>query len=425
MKENQTEYRLPLKKIILETVNLPIVHFRSLLRIGLPLIICGLALQFFPGWNLALDAGNLNDLKLTVTFAGAAMFILLALFLIFLLSAVVSCHRLFTIGEDSLNSKRFGFWNGTELSFIWRAILLALATIAISALIICLVIALLMLTPFPIENYSNLKINVSSAYLFAKFVTAPSSYWWHALSVLISLPALYVGARWTLSFPAAAVSDQRGKRFSYAWALSDCNSWRVVLLAGVCPILVGYLLKSFEPSDLPFAKLIYGAAWLTFGTVQIGFSSLCYRYLSQNVVLSETETGRRTAQRKLYKAPLLVLLAVIGVIAATAIYDVKTTKKHNTASSKGTHKVSVDFSDDEKVYLVCKASLSGTCYVGLADPDSDLPHSLSDTELCDSFKEYYTLAVGEKKEYPKSRKRFKYRSSSKPLVDVETCAFTH
>lgn len=83
-----------------------------------------------------------------------------------------------------------------------------------------------------------------------------AGWWWMApLMFIAALPAAFLFVRLSVLLPATAV-DQR-RTIAWAWALTEGNGWRLVLVLCLVPMLLATLMPVFEVSSL--------LGWVTLG----------------------------------------------------------------------------------------------------------------------------------------------------------------
>lgn len=428
MTELTTGYRLPVKDIFIEAINLPITHFKSLFRIAVPLLV------YIATVTVLILAWSLISGK-SLTFSGSEHswiflpFISLAIVgAVLLLSAIVSSYRLFLLGETCLAARNMGFWNGTEFSFLWRFFLLALGALAVSILIMVITVVGIKILPLPFEDYANIKLSIlSGSFTYVKFNDGESSNVQAIASIVASLPIFYAAARWSLTLPAATVSDCRGQTFARVWALSSGNALRVMLVAGIFPFLASYLLKSITATGVPFSGLINSAIGVFAGIVMIGFISLCYKYLAQNVVLNGDSHGGITRLEILAFAATMVLLLALVVysgdrdkVASSESSDISISFNSSSGGDKKSAKTSLSFLGESAVEISCSESESGICYtlVQFSNCNSDAGGAGG---LCSTIKEHQALAVGGKTEISIEDRSISFCVQAEPFDDGNRC----
>ena len=110
---------------------------------------------------------------------------------------------------------------------------------------------------------------------------AESSVWLEWGISLGKVPALYVLARLSLVFPATAIDRIADLR--WAWRLTEKNGWRLVVVVGVLPWVISYLLGLLyrgEPSLLE--TMVLTTVGIALFAVEIAALSISYRELTKD-----------------------------------------------------------------------------------------------------------------------------------------------
>ena len=150
----------------------------------------------------------------------------------------VSVHRTILVDQRPLPS-RFGvYWSGREFAFAWRAFVMYWAIVLAWMLVT-------MLFGGSSQRWEFFSLHAS------------------AIRDVLSVPAFYFVARFSLAFPAIAVGEGTG--FAAAWRLSRGNGVRLAATLAVMPLLLrglGALLEvPVAPGEAPLA---WGARALVF-----------------------------------------------------------------------------------------------------------------------------------------------------------------
>lgn len=244
---------LPIERIFLEAVELPAIHWRPLLKAGLPLIVVG-SLLFGSGVLPIETSEGTNGSFSTL------IFIAFLLLWVTLVMAIIACHRIFLLGPKLVENAALFNWTGNELRYIGWTLLIGLC-----AAVVAIPFGILI---FPLMAASSGESASNPVLLMI-------------LQVGISIPVYYVISRLSLVLPAAAI-DGRGLSFGWAWELSYGNGWRLTVLVSLLPVLMDLVLAIFPFSDSTLLLIVQGVLWLVIGVVQIGLLSLSYKFLSNN-----------------------------------------------------------------------------------------------------------------------------------------------
>ena len=237
---------LPVKRIFLESIQLPIVRFRSLLRVGAPL----LSLLII---TMLIGQSGIIELQ-----QEAGLFIVMGLVFLFLAvltatMAVVGCHRIFLMDEKDIMATATVRWDERESRFLgwWIGI----------GILASLVILPLMLALMPLYN-SFVEYNELMTELL--------------MAVLI-LPVYYFISRWSLLLPATAVDTRHD--LSWSWKISRGNGLRLTVLIGVIPFLTSMAFDLLPESESVIQMSLLGSVWLVVAVFEICLLSLSYQWL--------------------------------------------------------------------------------------------------------------------------------------------------
>lgn len=185
---------------------------------------------------------------------------------VFVVFAVI-CHRLVLLGEGSV--PRFGLysWSGRETRFLgWSIVTSFYFLIATVPILMGLVAVLVYGVPHPKAWKESLE---SIFYIF-----------W-----LLVLPGTYFSSRVLILLPATAIDERHDT--DWAWELTKGNGWRLVVVVGVLPALLGQF------SQLPFwgnSAILDFAGYLVgcvLTVIEIAALSLSFRFLAGNIESAE------------------------------------------------------------------------------------------------------------------------------------------
>jgi hypothetical protein len=214
--------RLPLLKTLIGTALLPWHFGRDFFK---PLALPALLLVVMTiGVNMAfLGASRPAG---WVLFAGFG--------LVFTLFAV-TCHRIVLLGPESTSVVTAARWSMRETRFaLWLVALYAVYFVVMMvSLTIFANLIFLVFDDVPLSRFSY----VISPGAPTQRVDSASFPW---LNYLGASPAMYCFARLSLLLPATAIDRKIG--FRSAWQLSRHNGWRLVLIVGVLPQALSFVL---------------------------------------------------------------------------------------------------------------------------------------------------------------------------------------
>ena len=243
--------KLPVIALFMEAFTLPFKYSRALVRVGLPLIATILMLSLDN--HLQLD-------ELSVILQMSVMFFLLAFCIVFLMMAVIGCHRIFLLGEHVVENQKIFHWTGNEIKYAGWWVLILLGTFLVSI-------------AFGLLMSSLIAASAGSENTSQYFIVLAYS--------LISIPIYYIPSRWSLVLPAAAISNH-GKSLSWSWDQSSGNGWRLTLMIAFLPFLMNLIFSLLPYFDSVLYDLIHSLLWLIVGVIEVGLLSLSYRFLAES-----------------------------------------------------------------------------------------------------------------------------------------------
>ena len=182
-----------------------------------------------------------------------AEFVILVLYVPAFTVFAVTCHRLILLGDDSVPNYGLMKWSKRESRFIGWSLLGYFAWFAISMLVMFFSVGL-------------------TGSLQALPVT-----WVEYAPYCMLIPGTYLIARFSLLLPATAV-DQRHD-LTWAWAVTEKNGWRLVLLVGVLPIALWYGLSYLLERSVIVDFVIYAVGCVLY-VVEVAALSLSFQYLT-------------------------------------------------------------------------------------------------------------------------------------------------
>lgn len=248
-------YKLPVKNIFIEALQLPGRHMATLIRIGSPFLIVVLAstiVNHFFQYD-SVENSSLNFIGFIIISA--------IIFVVTLVMAIVGCHRTFLMDHKDVAETKAIRWGGRETRFIGWTIVIGLCAALIA------IPLMMVLRPF----FLTLHNSSSENFFFLR-----------SIRILIGLPTYYFISRWSLLLPATATDNRYN--FSWSWYLSKGNGIRLTVLVGLLPFATELLFELMPTYDSLLYSLFTEAAWLVIAVIEIGVLSLSYQYLSQNIV---------------------------------------------------------------------------------------------------------------------------------------------
>lgn len=240
--------KLPVKKILMSAITLPVLYYRQLLQIGWPLILVTALSVVVEHLNLGGEDSYLDE---GISFiSGAATLVVLVM-------AVVGCHRLFIFAQKEKNEYKFNEWTGNEIRYAGWWILIGIGSSFVALPLILLVFLL---------GYGGLDIDIENTN--------------HAIAVasVIGIPVYYFVSRWSMVLPASA-TDLHGKDLTWSWRLSSNNGWRLTVLIGIIPFSVELLFGFIPENPSVILELLAEFVWLVVGVIEVGLLSLSYAFL--------------------------------------------------------------------------------------------------------------------------------------------------
>lgn len=276
---------LPVIPIFLEGVSLPFKHLGMVVRFGSPLIIL-LTLHFampYFAMPLLFSIKRFADFAGVADFAAANASMIVGLFLgVFFLGfilavtlAIVACHRIFILGENSIVNHNILRWSFRETRFIgwWIGIVLLtiLVALPINFFLLPAILSIVLDTNIDMRDVlSGIDAN-SNSYL-ALFVAE--------ITFLVNLPVFYLFSRWALVLPATA-ADQRPK-LAWAKTVSRGNRLRLMVLVGLLPVLMDYAFAFLPDFDSVAYAILVTVVWLYVAVAEIALLSLSYKTLVES-----------------------------------------------------------------------------------------------------------------------------------------------
>lgn len=248
---DQKPHPLPVVAIIRDAIVIPWrkreVMFRTLLPISLVLI--------------ALDTISQSHFSkphpVHISDLGPAIVLVVLTMLAFTVFAVI-CHRLILLGDESVPKYGLTTWSTRETRFVGWTLFGMACIMAIGAAVLIPFGALVILSQ-----------------------QVPSKWETLVAVCLILVPCEYVLARLWILFPATAVDERRN--IKWACDVTENNGWRLVLVVGVLPLILGqgprYLLGHSVIVDL----LVHVVECVLY-VVEIAALSLSYQHLTGRYV---------------------------------------------------------------------------------------------------------------------------------------------
>lgn len=244
---------LPIIHILKTSIKLPFLHFGQLLRVGIPLLVVYaalLALQLIPLFEEMEDGIFLRLIVfgLFVTWLAAATM------------AVVGCHRVFLMDENSVRSMQIIRWTLRESEFLWR-------WIKINVVAFLAVLPFFLIIVFPLLHFGESWTN--DTYIFPLLII-----------VVIGVPFYYALSRWSLLLPATAI-DQ-GFDISEAWKLSQGNGFQLTVLIGVIPSMTSIILQLLPLYESTIYSILVYVLWHIIVVIEIGILSISYKWIADH-----------------------------------------------------------------------------------------------------------------------------------------------
>lgn len=176
------------------------------------LVLAGLANGFL-NWIAFASSENITSKSFLAGAAQVLVYTVLA----------VRVHRLVLCAENA--GQGLVRWTGRETRFLGWLVIVYFYLVLIFALLALLVGAVGAIAHLP-----------------------EAGWWWGTLMFIASLPAAYLFVRLSILLPATAV-DQR-RTIAWAWALTEGNGWRLVIVLWLVPMLLSTLMPVLEVSSL-------------------------------------------------------------------------------------------------------------------------------------------------------------------------------
>ncbi|MET0068507.1 MAG: hypothetical protein ABW096_00605 [Candidatus Thiodiazotropha sp.] len=252
MDVTQQSKKLPVLRIFKDAVIKPSKAWK---RMSIALSFTGLSMIFL---QVTASAGILSKgilVNLLYMAIYAALFILFA----------ITTHRSILLGINK--TPKFGVieWKWREWRYVGWALVAYFYLYALMAL-------------------TGMVVRV----IFPIFPSIDGISFYGVLFVISFLPGMYVFARLSLVFPAAAL-DQ-AVSLDWVWEITEGNGWRLVLIIGLFPVLL-----SIVPALLAGVHFLLDAVLIVLGIVLLAMEitalSLSFKYLSENTKLSEGLNG--------------------------------------------------------------------------------------------------------------------------------------
>ncbi|MEW6529757.1 MAG: hypothetical protein AB1473_02900 [Thermodesulfobacteriota bacterium] len=245
---NQESSPIPVIATIRDAVTIPwrqqAIMFRALVPISLVLIALLTAME-----RMKVEAGGM-------IYALVFYILFIPAFAVF----AITCHRLILLGGDSVPKHGLAKWTRRETRFVGWTLLIGFYYLCIGFVLAILLIGLTLFFE-PLISPSPVVMKLAGG----------------ATAVLVWIPCLYWGARYSILLPATAVDER--PNLEWAWKVSQGNGWRLVLVVGVLPMALqtgpGFLLGYSIVVDV----LLHAATCILY-VIEIAALSLSYRYLT-------------------------------------------------------------------------------------------------------------------------------------------------
>lgn len=245
---------LPVRDIYLEGIVLPARHAPALLRLAAPLIAVAVAIGVLASTAGEPDAEAISASKIIL------MVVLVFVAAVLMTRTIVGIHRVYLLGGQAVSGENFGWWSAREWRFVgW--------SFAVS------IFSFLVAIPFMLLTVPFFSLFDGSAGIEESFALIAT------IQFIINIPIAYFIGRWSLVFPATAVDERPNLR--WAWDISRGNSWRLMLLVGLTPFIVQYLLTLLPQFESIAYLIVVATLWVYILAAEIGLLSLCYRALTR------------------------------------------------------------------------------------------------------------------------------------------------
>jgi hypothetical protein len=222
-------------------------RWRTLLRVLMAPALLTSSVQFLIA-ELALDSSWRSPLVLLTS----VIYVLFA----------VTCHRVVLLGVDSIPTRWGLYWSHRETRYLGWTIAIGLIVVVVSL-------------PLFYIAYKFMSIELLTE------VTNVSSTVWNLVMFVFMFPSTYLLSRWSLVLPSTAI-DRRPSLDS-AWDLSHGNGWRLAILLGAPPLLLGTVF-----GELTMVIGMLDSAPMTFainlviclvGALEVTILSITYKWL--------------------------------------------------------------------------------------------------------------------------------------------------
>jgi hypothetical protein len=243
--------RLPVLRILRDTFQIPVRHFREFATpLALPALLVAVLCV---GWQLTRT--GMPEMMSWVTYAiyGAA-------FTIF----AVSCHRLVLLGPSPDTLVPRLRWGLRESKFFAWLVLFVLLFFGVRLTLLLVSMNLLTLSLY------------SAGVEPSRFLSVA---WFRGFDYLSYAITFYLTARFSLILPATAIDAKVGLR--WAWKQSARNGLRLALIVGALPWVLTYAVSFATPEDPALPELIIAVILTVFALMfEIVALSLSYHDLS-------------------------------------------------------------------------------------------------------------------------------------------------
>jgi hypothetical protein len=171
----------------------------------------------------------------------------------------VTCHRIIILGPYSVPVYGLYYFTMREVRFYgWGFVIYFFLSL------------ITFITMFPVSFFSfNAKSN-GFLWLFAMYIAI--------------VPGTYIFSRLSLLFPATATDHK--KDMKWAWDATKGNGWRLLLLLGVIPVVIGFMTGIFSGVSASFDAALIIAGYI-FAVFEIGILSHVYKFLTDEAVYAD------------------------------------------------------------------------------------------------------------------------------------------
>lgn len=234
---------LPIHAIFEESIGLSMRRFNDILRIGWPYFLILFVSIMFPDQISGL----------------AELIVFYILFTTTSVLAIVGCHRIFLMSQKEVNQTSTIRWSMRESRFLINSIGLSLIAAVFG------VPFLFVLTN--VSLFEQIMIDEGIAF--------------DLLSVLFTLPSIYIMCRLSLIFPDVAVDHDRDRSLAWAWKISSGHSTRLFLLIGMAPLTAWTALELIVGilGDSLIIVAVEAIIWVGISVIEVCLLSLSYRWL--------------------------------------------------------------------------------------------------------------------------------------------------